>query len=267
MSEFVRYQQRERVAILTLDAPDSMNAFGSQEDCDALVAAALRAANDPSVSAIVLTGAGKAFSAGGNVKNMLAGNRIGRAETPVATRDHYRKAIQSVPRTFWEIEKPIIAAVNGAAVGAGCDLTTACDIRIASPHAKVASSFVKLGLISGDGGCWLLPRVVGFSKAAEMAFTGDTLDAEQALQCGLVSAIVPADELLEHAYAMAARIAANPLPALRLTKRLLRESQHARLPDMLELSAAYQALLHETDDHREAVTAFIEKRAPVFTHK
>jgi 2-(1,2-epoxy-1,2-dihydrophenyl)acetyl-CoA isomerase len=267
MPEFVHYQQRGRVVILTLDAPDSMNAFSSQEDCDALVAAALRAAQDPGVSAIILTGAGKAFSAGGNVKNMLAGNRIGRAETALATRDHYRKAIQSIPRTLWEIEKPIIAAVNGAAVGAGCDLATACDIRVASPHAKFASSFVKLGLISGDGGCWLLPRVVGFSKAAEMAFTGDTLDAEQALQCGLVSAIVPADELLEHAYTLAARIAVNPLPALRLTKRLLRESQHTRLPDMLELSAAYQALLHETDDHREAVTAFIEKRTPVFTHK
>lgn len=267
MSEFVHYQQRERVVTLTLDAPDSLNAFGGQADCDALVNAALRAAQDPGVSVIILTGAGKAFSAGGNVKNFLAGNKIGRGETPVDTRDHYRKAIQSIPRTLWEIEKPIICAVNGPAIGAGCDLTTACDIRIASPSAKFASSFVKLGLISGDGGAWLLPRVVGFSKAAEMAFTGDALTAEQALACGLVSAIVPADQLLEHAHQLATRIAANPLPALRLTKRLLHESQHMRLSEMLELSAAYQALLHESTDHREAVTAFIEKRAPQFQHK
>lgn len=267
MSEFVHYEQRDRVVTLTLDSPDTLNAFGGQADCDALVEAALRAGDDPDVSVIILTGAGRAFSAGGNVKNFLAGNKIGRGETPIGTRDHYRKAIQSIPRTLWEIEKPIICAVNGVAVGAGCDLTTACDIRIASPNARFASSFVKLGLISGDGGAWLLPRVVGFSKAAQMAFTGDALSAEEALACGLVSEIVPAERLLERAHEIAQRIAANPLPALRLTKRLLHESQHMRLGEMLELSAAYQALLHESEDHREAVTAFIEKRAAEFKHR
>lgn len=267
MTEFVHYQQRNRIVTLTLDDAPTRNAISNGQQCAALVAAAQRAAVDTSVSVIILTGAHGAFCAGGNVKHMLDGEGLGRRATSVATRDDYRHEIQSVIRTLWEIEKPIIAAVNGPAAGAGCDITTACDIRIASHAAKFASSFVKLGLIAGDGGTWLLPRAVGFSKAAEMVFTGDTLNAEQALQCGLVSQVVPAEQLLDEAHALAERIAANPLQALKLSKRLLRESQHMRLPEILELSAAFQALLHETSDHREAVTAFIEKRKPTFTHR
>ena len=139
-----------------------------------------------------------------------------------------------------------------------------CDIRIASERASFAESFIKVGIVPGDGGAWLLPRVVGMSRALEMSFTGDALDAAEALQCGLVSRVVPHAELLPEARRLAARIAANPGPTLRLTKRLLREGQQLGLDSLLDLSAAAQAIAHKTVEHREAVTAFIEKRAPDF---
>ena len=152
-----------------------------------------------------------------------------------------------------------------SAIGAGCDLTTMCDIRIASENATFAESFVKVGLIPGDGGAWLLPRVVGMSKAAEMSFTGDTLSAAEALACGLVSRVVPADKLMDEARALAARIGANPGGALRMSKQLLREGQHARLDSLLELSAGLQAIAHKTPYHVEAINAFNEKRKPDFS--
>ncbi len=156
---------------------------------------------------------------------------------------------------------PSIAAVNGPAIGAGCDLACLCDIRLASERATFAVSFVKLGLIAGDGGLWTLPRIVGRSKAAELAFTGDVLDAGAALACGLVSAVVPADALLESALALADRIAANPPQAVRWTRRLLRESERIDFESMLELSAAYQALAHHGEEHRAALAA--AAKAPV----
>jgi enoyl-CoA hydratase/carnithine racemase len=139
-----------------------------------------------------------------------------------------------------------------------------CDIRIASEKARFAESFIKVGIVPGDGGAWLLPRVVGRSKAAELSFTGDMLDAHQALECGLVSRVVAHEQLMTAARELANRIAANPGPTLRLTKRLLREGEHLRLDSLLELSAAYQALAHKTPQHEESVRAFIEKRPPRF---
>jgi 2-(1,2-epoxy-1,2-dihydrophenyl)acetyl-CoA isomerase len=155
--------------------------------------------------------------------------------------------------------------VKGAAIGLGCDIACMCDIRIAAESARFAVSFLRIGLVPGDGGAWFLPRIVGLSKAAEMSFTGDMLTAEQALACGLVSSIVPTERLLEEAEALAARIAAQPPQALRLSKRLLREACHGRLDDVLTLSAAFQALVQESADHGEAITAMLEKRTPIFT--
>jgi enoyl-CoA hydratase/carnithine racemase len=166
---------------------------------------------------------------------------------------------------FEQLEVPVIAAINGPAVGAGCDLACMCDVRIASDRASFSSSFVKIGLVPGDGGAWLLPRIVGFSKATEMALTGDPIDAAEALQFGLVSRVVAEGELMDVAKHIASRILANPTHAVRMTKRLLRDACNNSLNGTLELSAPMQALAHATQDHQEAVAALLEKRRPTFT--
>ena len=185
--------------------------------------------------------------------------------TPNEIRDGYRNGIQRIPLAINNLEVPIIAAVNGAAIGAGCDLTMMCDMRIASEKALFAESFVKVGLIPGDGGAWFLPRVIGLSRANEMAFTGEPVTAETALAWGMVSQVVEPDKLLDAANKLALRIAANPPSALRMTKRLIKEGEHAKLDSLLEMSASLQALAHQTKDHAEAVDAIIEKRTPNFT--
>jgi len=257
MNDFVTWQQDGAVTTLTLNDPDARNALSTKAQWDAVVAACERVQRDRSVRCVVLTGAGTAFCAGGNVKDMK--NKTGIAGgSAYEIRDGYRGGIQRIPLALYNLDVPTIAAVNGAAIGAGCDLACMCDIRIASQRAKFAESFVKLGIIPGDGGAWLLPRIVGMSKAAELSFTGDTIDAAAALQCGLVSAVVAADQLLPQAQALAARIAANPGPALRMAKRLLREGQHTRLDTLLEMSAAFQALAHHTPEHEQAIDAFLQ---------
>lgn len=251
------------VLLLTLNAPERHNAISDPQMLDAIVATVGQAEADPAVRVIVLTGAGKSFSSGGNVSEMKPGGSLN-AGSPALTRRAYKTGIQRLPLLFEALEVPVVAAVNGAAIGAGCDLACMCDVRIASDLAVFAESFVKLGLVPGDGGAWLLPRVVGFAKASEMALTGERLDAQAALACGLVSRVVPADRLLGEALSVAGMIAANPPHAVRMTKRLLREAWRASLPAILETSAGFQSACHATRDHEEAVNAFLEKRTPHF---
>jgi enoyl-CoA hydratase/carnithine racemase len=264
MPQLVLFENDGGIVTLTLNDPALRNPISGQEMVDALIEALTRADADSQVRVIILTGAGPAFSSGGNLKKLGEGQGLADRE-PVKTRGNYKRGIQRIPLAFEALEVPVIAAVNGPAIGAGCDLACMCDIRIAAESASFAESFVKIGLIPGDGGAWLLPRVVGFSKACEMAFTGDSLHAREALACGLVSKVVPDAELLAAAKALASRIAANPPHAVRMTKRLLREGWQLGLGALLELSAAMQSLAHATPDHREAISAFLEKRAPVFT--
>ena len=263
MANFLVYEQSGAIVTLTMNQPETRNPLTGNTAVAEFVAACERVTTDSSVRVVIITGAGSAFSSGGNVKDMrrFFENDI----EPAKIREEYRNGIQRLTLALYNLEVPTIAAVNGPAVGAGCDLTCMCDIRIASEKASFAESFIKVGIIPGDGGAWLLPRVVGASRAAEMSFTGDTLNAAEALACGLVSRVVPHDELLPEANRLAARIAANPGRTLRLTKRLLREGQHARLDSLLEMSAGFQALAHKTKQHKEAVMAFIEKRKPIFT--
>jgi enoyl-CoA hydratase/carnithine racemase len=269
MQNYVRSERQGRVVTLTLDRPALRNAIGSHDDVQQLVAAIEAAVADPGVGALVLTGAGGAFCAGGDLAAMRARDAaqggIGPLDSPLATRNNYRAGVQRIPEALWQCELPTIAAINGAAIGVGLDLACMCDIRIAAAGAKLAASFVKVGLVPGDGGAYFLPRAVGWSKAAEMMFTGEPIVADEALACGLVSRVVAPGHVLSEAQQLAARIAANPAPTLRLAKRLLRESQHARLPEILQLSAAFQALAHESADHREALDAFFDKRTPQFT--
>ncbi|MCX7932217.1 MAG: crotonase/enoyl-CoA hydratase family protein [Rhodovarius sp.] len=246
----------DHIATLTMNRPEARNAL-DPELIEALIETLSRLDAEGRVRVAILTGAGSAFSAGGNVKRMAeaAGER-----SPVESIGYYRHGIQRLPLLFERLELPVIAAVNGPAIGAGLDLATMCDLRIAAESARFAESFVKVGIIPGDGGAWLLPRVVGFARAAEMALTGDPLDAKAALAAGLVSRVVPDAELMEAARALAERIAVNPPIAVRMARRLLRAAWNARLEQVLELSAALQAIAHTTADHREALAALREKR-------
>ena len=262
MSDFLSYEKNGPVVTLTMCRPDMRNVLTGNTAVDEFVEACARIAADESVRVVILAAQGPVFSAGGNLHDM---RRFFTDEvSPAQIREDYRRGIQRLPLALYELDVPTIAVVDGAAIGAGCDLACMCDIRLASEKAYFAESFVKVGLIPGDGGAWLLPRVVGMSRAAEMAFTGDALTAEEALACGLISRLVPSASLMDEAQALAERISRNPGPALRMTKRLLREGQHARLDTLLELSASMQAMAHKTPHHQEAVMAFIEKRSPNF---
>lgn len=264
MSDKLLYEQDGAVVTLTLNMPEARNPLTDHDLCDAIVAAMHRISYDMSVRVAILTGAGKAFSSGGNLKHMKdkQGTFAGDA---IAVKDGYRQGIQQVARAVWECEVPLIAAVNGPAYGAGCDTTCLCDIRIASTRATFAENFVNVGLISGDGGAWLLPRQIGLSRAAEMTFTAEPVDAETALAWGLVSKVVEPEALMDEARALAARIAKNPPRHLRMAKRLIREGLNTRLSSVLELAAAYQGACHQTGDHEEAVDALLEKRTAAFT--
>ena len=263
MSDILLYEQDDGIATITLNRPDIRNAISDPDMTAALIAAADRITADRSVRVAILTGAGSAFSSGGNVKAMRA--HVDRNGTQaIDTRHDYRDGIQKMALALYGVEVPLIAAVNGPAIGAGNDLACMCDIRIAAETAVFAESFVKLGIIPGDGGAWLLPRVIGMSRACEMAFTGETINAQTALTWGLVSRVVPAAQLMDAARDLARRIAANPGYAVRMTKRLIKEGQHTRLDTLLELSAGFQSLAHLGPDHREALDALLEKRPPQF---
>ncbi|MEO9101421.1 MAG: crotonase/enoyl-CoA hydratase family protein [Burkholderiales bacterium] len=262
MSDFLLYEQAGPVVTLTMNQPEVRNALTGNSAVDEFVAACERIGADLSVRAVILTGAGTVFSSGGNVKDMR--KFCDDSMSPTAIRQWYLLGIQRLTNAVYNLEVPTIAAVNGAAVGAGCDLTCMCDLRIASESASFAESFIRVGLIPGDGGAWLLPRAVGMAKAMEMAFTGDPVAAQEALRCGLVSRVVAPDQLLPAANELAQRIARNPGNVLRMTKRLMREGQHMRIESLLQMSAGLQVIAHKSPQHLEAINAFVEKRQPDF---
>ncbi len=262
MATFLKAERDASILTLTMNQPETRNALTGNSAVDEFVQACRDIAADSGIRAVILTGEGPVFSSGGNVKDMQRYYK--EALSSDAIREEYRNGIQRLPKALYNLDVPVIAAVNGPAIGAGLDLTCMCDIRIASEKATFAESFVKVGIVPGDGGAWLLPRVVGMSKASEMAFTGEALSAQEALACGLVSRVVPHELLLDEARKLAGKIAANPGGVLRMTKRLLREGERSTLESLLEISAAYQAIAHMTQDHQEAVRAFVEKRKPQF---
>lgn len=253
------FEQKGPIVVLTLNRPDIRNAFSHQEMIDEIVDACQRIQDAESVSVLVVTGAGPAFSAGGNVKEMYKKEGMFSGD-PNDVRQNYRKGIQRVTLAFQRLDVPAIAAVNGPAVGAGCDLTCMCDIRIASEKARFGETFVSVGLIPGDGGAFLLPRVVGFSKALELAFTCRVIDAAEALRIGLVSEVTAPEKLLERAMEVAAEIAQHPARILRLAKRLFYLSQGRSLEETLELSCSFQALCHHSPEHMAALEAFFARQ-------
>ncbi len=258
-----RLTLEDRVAELTFDRDDVRNALTGTTLVEDIVATIDWANRNPDVSVLILTGAGSAFSAGGNIKQMR--DREGLfAGSALQIQDQYRRGIQQLPLAMRRAEVPLIAAVNGPAIGAGMDLACMCDLRLGSSRALFGETFLNLGIIPGDGGAWFLPRLVGAQRAAELIFTGRLVKADEARELGLLLEVTGEDELLPRARELAARIAAQPPQALRLGKRLLQLGQRMELPEFLDLCAAFQAMAHQTDDHIEAINAFLEKRPPRF---
>lgn len=251
------------VVTLTLNAPERRNGI-VPELIEAMLAATGAINADPAINCAILTGADPAFCAGGNLKGMYAREGVYGAGFDERKR-FYAEGIQRLTLAMTAIEVPVIAAVNGPAIGAGLDFVTMCPIRIASERATFAESFIKLGMISGDGGAWLLPRAIGDAAAAELTLTGDTIDAETARSLGIVSRVVPHDELLQTALAIAARIVRHPPAAIRQNLQLLRASRRLELAGALDLASTMQAQIQLSADHYEAVCAAVEKRAPVYT--
>tara|TARA_R110001592_G_scaffold204709_3_gene454971 strand:+ start:366 stop:1169 length:804 start_codon:yes stop_codon:yes gene_type:complete len=264
MNDNLLFEKNGHVVTLTMNRPDDRNPLGMVGDGDNFAEAAERVNNDNDVRCVILTGAGKAFSAGGNLKAMR--DREGTfGAPPLEMRDEaYRKNIHRIVRSLWNIEVPTIGAINGPAIGLGNDVGCTCDIRIAADSAKFGATFLKVGLIPGDGGSWLLPRVIGWSNASRLFFTGDVVDAETARAWGLVSDVVPASDLMNEAHALAARIVQQPPHALRMTKRLMRDGMSASFDTIMEMSASMQVIVQNTEDHLEAVNAFFDKRTPEF---
>jgi 2-(1,2-epoxy-1,2-dihydrophenyl)acetyl-CoA isomerase len=265
-TDFLTVERRGFVAVLTLNRPDKLNALPELEDGEAFRATCEALNVDPDVRCVVMTGAGRAFSAGGDVKAMQARRDLFEG-SGTAIRERYRRVVHRIVRSVYELEAPLIAAVNGPAVGLGCDLAGLADLRLASDRARFGVPFLKLGIIPGDGGAWLLPRTIGYARAAELLFTGDLIDAETAERWGLVNRVVPHDSLMDEALSLAERIAGQAPHALRLAKALLRQGREASYEAVLEMSASAQALSHLTNDHLEGVSAHLEKRKPEFRNE
>jgi 2-(1,2-epoxy-1,2-dihydrophenyl)acetyl-CoA isomerase len=260
--EFVLLEKEEKVATLTLNRPEKLNAFGGnmrQEILEALE----DACQDRDVRAIVITGAGKAFSAGGDVNEFVAGtSQINARETPSE-----RPTMSKIVHLINTVEKPVIASVNGVAAGGGCNLALACDIRIASERARFSESFTKRGVHPDWGGIYFLPRLVGYAKAAELIFTGDIIDAHEALRIGMVNKVVPHEELSPATKELAKKIVKNaPMPTS-LAKRGLQNFFKMDLGQALDYEAHAIGICVNSEDRVEGFKAFLEKREPNFLGK
>jgi 2-(1,2-epoxy-1,2-dihydrophenyl)acetyl-CoA isomerase len=266
--EEILYDKANGVATITLNRPERMNAFTPvmiREWAEALEDARL----DAEVRAVIVTGAGRGFCAGADLRAESGSGvaEVARSPTPVSAADRrnwLRDSVHAVPRQVALLDKPYICAANGPAVGAGMDMCSMADIRIASDTARFAMSYAKVGLVPGDGGCYYLPRIVGLAKALELIWTGDFIDAQEALRIGYVSQAVPADELMVTTRALAERIAKGPAVALQLAKRLVYRGQTSDVYEALEAAGHSMAIVQATEDAREGPRAFAEKRDPQF---
>jgi 2-(1,2-epoxy-1,2-dihydrophenyl)acetyl-CoA isomerase len=258
MSSELLYDVKDRVATITLNRPDKLNAFTGPM-ITAWAEGLARAQADESVNVVVVTGAGRAFCAGGDVARMGEGE-----PTPLEHKNELWEHIHRVPKTLEAMDKPVIAMVNGLAVGAGMGMCLMCDLRIASEEARFSTGYVKVGLVPGDGDTYFLPRLIGTARALELLWTADFVEAREAERLGIVNHVVPAAELRDYTYALAARIAEGPQVPIRMIKRLVYQSLRLDLRTHLDLVSSHMAVARKTADHVEGVRAFKEKRPPRF---
>lgn len=249
-----------RVATLILNRDDVRNALTGTELVSDIVHTLQWANSAVNASVLIISGAGSAFSAGGNVKTM--GDRA--KAPPHELQRNYRLGIQRIPLAMQDTDIPVIAAVNGPAIGAGFDLANMCDIRIGSTEAQFGETFVNLGIIAGDGGAWFLSRLLGYQRAAELTLTGRIIKAEEAKMLGILLEITEPGELMAVAKKLASKIAAKPPQAVRYAKRLLKLAQRQNLEEHLDVCSSFQAICHKTEDHQEALRAFFDKRKGEF---
>jgi 2-(1,2-epoxy-1,2-dihydrophenyl)acetyl-CoA isomerase len=260
----ILYGVERGVATITLNRPERMNSF-SPRLLGGWEQAIRRAAADRDVRVVVVTGAGRAFCAGADLKARGDADLTSAGEQNAGERrDVLRHTVHRVPQALQYLDKPYIAAINGAAVGAGMDMASMADIRIASERARFGMSYVTVGLIPGDGGAWSLPRLVGVAKALELIWTGELFGADQALEFGYVQRVVPHETLMDETYAFAHRLAEGPPIAIQLAKRLVYRAIDQSFMEGLEAAQAAMALVQTTEDSREGPRAFSEKRMPRF---
>jgi len=260
----IEYAVDEGVAIITLNRPERLNAFDDEmlrEWHDAIV----RSDQDPDVRVIVITGAGRGFCSGMDVRAEAGGRGVLRSQLTMAERRHsLRNSVHPIPRALIQLEKPYIAAVNGPAVGAGMDMASMADIRFASKTARFGMTYVRMGLIPGDGGCWTLPRIVGISKALELIWTGRLFDAEEALAIGYVSAVWEPEELMPRTLEFAKSLAKGPAVAIQLSKKLVYRSLNIGFDEHLDMAQLAMTIAQSTEGAKEGPRAFVEKREPQF---
>ncbi len=259
--ETIQIENDGSVRIITLNRPDVLNAFNTAM-LEALNKAARDAERDKSVRCVVITGAGRGFSAGQDLADV---SERYKSDRPIELGAHLRKLYNPLIAKLRTMEKPIVAAVNGVAAGAGCSLALACDIRLAAQSASFIQAFVNVGVVPDSGSTFFLPRLIGPARAMEMAFTGRKIKADEAVQIGLVNRVVPDAELAAEAAKLARHLAGLPPRAIGLTKRAINAAWNADLDQQLDYEAMLQTTAGQTRDHREGVAAFLEKRTPEFT--
>ena len=256
MSENLTFTIDEHgIALITLNRPERLNAF-TFEMIDAWHAALVESKSNPEVKVVVITGAGKAFCSGGDIVEMV--DRLG--QTPAQRKAELFERIQRIPLALEDMDKPVIAAMNGAAAGAGLDLALMCDLRIAARSAKFGETYTKVGIVPGAGGAWFLPRLVGTAKALELFWTAEFLSAEEAEEIGMVNRVVDDADLMDVTYTLARKIAASPQQSVRMIKRAVLAGMRSDLRTHLDMISSHYAIVTSGEDHREAVARFVEKR-------
>ncbi|OPY12551.1 MAG: 2,3-dehydroadipyl-CoA hydratase [Syntrophus sp. PtaB.Bin001] len=259
--EHVLYGVDNNCALITLNRPKAKNAF-SPEMIRLWRQSLEEAGRDDRVRVVILTGNGDTFCSGGDIQDMAEGKL-----RSWGMKNYLWEGVHRIVLAMEDLDKPVIAAINGAAMGAGLDMALMCDLRICSDKARLAESYILLGVVPGDGGAYFLPRLVGTAKALELFLTGDPISPEEALRLGIVNRVVPHDRLLEESRALAEKIASRPPLAVRMTKRAVYQAQTSTLRAHLDYISSQLSLLTETEDHLEAAKAFLEKKKPIFVGK